>query len=107
MRSYYTLADYPLEMVEIECAKCGRHGRLLVEHGPDVKLPDTRSAAQQRGVCQVGRACWRGGKARLQGPPAHAAARLWLRFGFQGHDARASSILVDVLAVHLRIRSVS
>jgi len=31
--------------VEIECAKCGRHGRLrttrlLAEHGPDIKLPD-------------------------------------------------------------------
>jgi hypothetical protein len=28
MRLHYTLADYPHEMVEIECAKCGRHGRL-------------------------------------------------------------------------------
>ena len=42
---FYTLADYPHEMVEIECAKCGRHGRLrterlLAEHGPDIKLPD-------------------------------------------------------------------
>jgi hypothetical protein len=45
MRLYYTLSDYPHEMVEIECAKCGRHGRLrtarlLAEHGPDIKLPD-------------------------------------------------------------------
>jgi len=45
MRLYHTLADYPHEMVEIECAKCGRHGRLrtsrlLAEHGPDIKLPD-------------------------------------------------------------------
>jgi hypothetical protein len=45
MRLYYTLADYPHDMVEIECAKCGRHGRLrtsrlLAEHGPDIKLPD-------------------------------------------------------------------
>jgi len=45
MRSYYTLSDYPHEMVEIEWAKCGRHGRLrtaqlLAEHGPDIKLPD-------------------------------------------------------------------
>jgi hypothetical protein len=36
---YYTLADYPHEMIEIECAKCGRHGRLrtarlLAEHRP-------------------------------------------------------------------------
>jgi len=34
---------YPREMIEIECAKCGRHGRLrtarlLAEHGPDIKL---------------------------------------------------------------------
>jgi len=28
MRLYYTLADYPHDMIEIECAKCGRHGRL-------------------------------------------------------------------------------
>jgi hypothetical protein len=28
MRSYYTLSDYPHETVEIERAKCGRHGRL-------------------------------------------------------------------------------
>jgi hypothetical protein len=39
MRLFYTLADYPHEMIEIECAKCGRHGRLrtarlLAEHGP-------------------------------------------------------------------------
>ena len=45
MRSYYTLSDYPHEMVEIEWAKCGRHGRLrtaqlLAEHGPDIKLLD-------------------------------------------------------------------
>jgi hypothetical protein len=37
MRLYYTLADYPQAMVEIECAKCARHGRLrtaqlLAEH---------------------------------------------------------------------------
>ena len=89
MRSYYTLADYPLEMVEIECAKCGRHGRLLVEHGPDVKLPDTRSAAQQRGVCQVGRACWRGGKARLQGSFAHARHACGFALANKGHDTRA------------------
>ena len=45
MRLYYTLADFPHATVEIECAKCGRHGRLrtarlLAEHGPDIKLPD-------------------------------------------------------------------
>ena len=45
MRLYYTLADCPHDMVEIECAKCGRHGRLrtsrlLVKHGPHIKLPD-------------------------------------------------------------------
>ena len=45
MRMFYTLADYPHDMVEIECAKCGRPGRLrttrlLEQHGPDIKLPD-------------------------------------------------------------------
>jgi len=28
MRSYYTLSDNPHDTVEIECAKCRRHGRL-------------------------------------------------------------------------------
>jgi hypothetical protein len=45
MRLFYTLSDYPHDVVEIECDKCGRHGRLrtaklLAEHGPDIKLPD-------------------------------------------------------------------
>ena len=45
MRMSYTLSDYPNEMVENECAKCGRHGRLrtarlLSERGPNIKLPD-------------------------------------------------------------------
>jgi hypothetical protein len=31
MRMFYTLADYPHEMVEIECAKCGRHGRVIAQ----------------------------------------------------------------------------
>jgi hypothetical protein len=42
-----TLADYPGDMVVIECAKCGRSGRLsnarlIAEHGPDIPLPDLR-----------------------------------------------------------------
>ena len=45
MRMFHTLADYPHETVEIECAKCGRHGRLrtarlLEQHGPDIQLPN-------------------------------------------------------------------
>jgi hypothetical protein len=28
MRLHYTLADYSHDAVEIECAKCGRRGRL-------------------------------------------------------------------------------
>ena len=44
-RLFHTLADYPRDVVEIECPKCKRHGRLrsgklLAEHGPDIKLPD-------------------------------------------------------------------
>jgi hypothetical protein len=31
IRLYYTLADYPHEMIEIECGKCGRHGRLRTD----------------------------------------------------------------------------
>ena len=53
MRLYYTLADYPHETVEIECAKCERHGRLrtarlLAEHGPDIELPDLLRVIAQR-----------------------------------------------------------
>jgi hypothetical protein len=45
MRLFYTLSDYQRDWAEIECDKCGRHGRLhtaklLAEHGPDVKMPD-------------------------------------------------------------------
>jgi len=52
MRLFYTLADYPHDMVAIECAKCGRHGRLrasrlIEEHGPDIKLPDLLRAIAQ------------------------------------------------------------
>jgi hypothetical protein len=35
-----TLADYPDDMVWIECNKCGRLGRL--SSGPAVALPDLR-----------------------------------------------------------------
>ena len=40
-----TLAEFPLEMVELACAKCKRRGRLLkaklIEaYGADVPLPD-------------------------------------------------------------------
>ena len=45
MPSSYTLSDYHHAMIEIECDKCGRHGRLrtarqLADYGPDIKLPD-------------------------------------------------------------------
>jgi len=72
---YYTLADYPHATVEIECAKCGRHGRLrtsrlLAEHGPDIKLPDLLGVIAQ---CTGRNLCFRAARpdkrpARL--PPA-------------------------------------
>lgn len=44
----YTLAQFPLEMIELACDKCGRRGRLskakLIEaYGPDIALPDLRA----------------------------------------------------------------
>jgi hypothetical protein len=44
----FTLAQFPLEMVELACEKCGRRGRLLrtklVEaYGADVALTDLRT----------------------------------------------------------------
>jgi len=43
----FTLAEFPLDMVELACDECGRRGRLLkaklIEaYGPDVALPDLR-----------------------------------------------------------------
>jgi hypothetical protein len=40
-----TLADYSGAMARIECAKCGRSGRLsktrlIIEHGADITLPE-------------------------------------------------------------------
>jgi hypothetical protein len=45
MRIKLTLADYPDDMVWIECNKCGRSGRLnkarlIAEHGADISLPE-------------------------------------------------------------------
>jgi len=37
MRLYYT-ADYPHATVEIECAKCGRHGRIRTARLPPTRL---------------------------------------------------------------------
>ena len=45
----FLYSDYPHEMVEIECDKCGRlrTARLLAEHGPDIKPPDLLRAMAQ------------------------------------------------------------
>jgi hypothetical protein len=45
----YSLAEFPLNMVELACDKCGRHGRLrkarlIEQYGPDIPLPDLRVA---------------------------------------------------------------
>jgi hypothetical protein len=51
MRTFYTLADYPHEWVEIECAKCGRHGRLrtarlIEEHQAAGPVGDDRAVPE-------------------------------------------------------------
>jgi hypothetical protein len=43
----FTLAEYPGDVIRLECAKCGRSGRLrkdrlIAEYGPDIVLPDLR-----------------------------------------------------------------
>jgi hypothetical protein len=48
----FTLAQFPLDMVELACDKCGRRGRLskarlIEEHGPDIALPDLRTMIAQ------------------------------------------------------------
>lgn len=42
------LKDFPGDVVELACERCGRRGRygkarLVAEHGPDVGLPDLRA----------------------------------------------------------------
>jgi hypothetical protein len=50
MRIYYTLAEYPHDVVEIECPKCGRHGRLpYVAPSPGQVFP--------RGACGLSPLC--------------------------------------------------
>ena len=44
-----SLAQFPVDMVELACEKCGRRGRLLkaklIEaYGGDIALPDLRAA---------------------------------------------------------------
>jgi hypothetical protein len=43
----YSLAEFPLPIVELACDKCGRRGRLrkarlVDQYGPDIPLPDLR-----------------------------------------------------------------
>ncbi len=43
----FTLAEYPFDMVELACEKCGRHGklreaRLIKEHGADLGVARLR-----------------------------------------------------------------
>jgi hypothetical protein len=50
--STFTLAEYPFEMVELACEKCGRHGRmrksrLIERYGPDVGVADLRETLAQ------------------------------------------------------------
>ena len=58
MRMFYTLADYPHETVEIECAKCGRHGRLRESIAAGSKLTG-RHLAEYPPSIRIGR--WLGG----------------------------------------------
>jgi hypothetical protein len=44
----FSLAEFPLDMVEMACDKCGRRGRLskarlLEEYGADLALPGLRT----------------------------------------------------------------
>ena len=50
-----TLADYPDDMIRIECSKCGRSGRLnkarlIAEHGAEITLPELRHVLQRARV---------------------------------------------------------
>ena len=48
----WTIGTYPLDLVRIACAKCGRAGRyrratLLERYGPDMALPELRHELAQ------------------------------------------------------------
>jgi hypothetical protein len=48
----WTLGEYPLPMVRVSCAKCGRAGRdrkstLLERYGPAMTMPDLRHELAQ------------------------------------------------------------
>ena len=43
--SSLTIKDFPTDQIEVECKKCGRHGRyrkatLIEKYGSDIVLPD-------------------------------------------------------------------
>ena len=43
--SSLTIKDFPTDRIEVECKKCGRHGRyrkatLIEKYGSDIVLPD-------------------------------------------------------------------
>ena len=50
MRLYYTLADYPYETVEIECAKYGGHSRLQTAYPHVPSDPPQRAISLIRAI---------------------------------------------------------
>lgn len=78
--SSFTLAQFPLPMVELACDKCGRRGRLrkarLIEaYGPDVALPDLRTLVAK---CERAGSMSDGCGARLMLPRPLPRAFPWL-----------------------------
>lgn len=57
----YTLAQYPLDQVDVACETCGRKGRLskarlMAKHGGEITLPDLREKiAIEAGCMRFGR----------------------------------------------------
>lgn len=48
----WTLGEFPLPLVRLSCAKCGRRGqywtaKLLERHGPDTAMPELRHVLAQ------------------------------------------------------------
>ena len=53
--SSLTIKDFPTDRIEVECKKCGRHGRyrkatLIEKYGSDIVLPDL--LALRAGDCE-------------------------------------------------------
>jgi hypothetical protein len=113
----FTLAEYPFDMVELACEKCGRHGklrktRLIQQHGPEMGVahlrelliedcPKFRKWHDPCGAYYVGLPEWWKKQRLTEGRAAQAAAQLAAsharRLGFVSLNCLRAA-LIDCIA---------